>query len=314
MRKMLCLLLLLALPLAATPARAAQAAQDAAKNIQPSPAASADASAPATATPNAATPNATTPNAAAPARGSTGGDGSAALTNADISRMLAAQIAPEVVVAKIKSSVCRFDTSPAALQKLKEAGVADAVIMAMVLAPSAATPTTNVNSSGVSTTTATTAQPVALKIPRGTIVDVEAAFDVSSQEVKDGEAISFRVVYPVKVEGVTVIEPGARASGRIIKARRGGHFGKAGTLVWHLQDVTAVDGSRIPLEFETRQRGDSKAAKVAVQTIAVGALLGPFAPISLFHGFKRGKNAFIPAGKRFVGFVQTETPVTTPRR
>lgn len=313
MRKMFSLLLLLAVPLAATPARAAQATQDAAKNIQPSPAASADASTPSTATtPNAATPKPTTPSVVAvPASADTGGDESAVLTNADISRMHAAQIAPEVVVAKIKSSVCRFDTSPAALQKLKEAGVADAVIMAMVLAPSAAT--TTVNPSAVATATAAP-QPVALKIPQGTIVDVEAAFDVSSQEVKDGEAISFRVVYPVKVEGVTVIEPGARASGRIIKARRGGHFGKAGTLVWHLQDVTAVDGSRIPLEFETRQRGDSKAAKVAVQTIAMGALLGPFAPISLFHGFKRGKNAFIPAGKRFVGFVQKETPVTAPRR
>ncbi|HVF49462.1 MAG TPA: hypothetical protein VNA19_05215 [Pyrinomonadaceae bacterium] len=301
MKRTLSMLLLLALPPAGFPARAAQSAQDAAKNIQTSPAASADATAPATATPNAAAPT-----SAQPTTGQ-----SAALTNADISRMLAAQIAPEAVVAKIKTSPCRFDTSPAALQKLKEAGVADSVIMAMVLAPSTAT-TTNVNPSAAPATA--TAQPVVLKIPQGTIIDVEAAFDVSSQEVKDGEAISFRVVYPVKVEGVTVIEPGARASGRIIKARRGGHFGKAGTLVWHLQDVTAVDGSRVPLQFETRQRGDSKAAKVAVQTIAVGALLGPFAPISLFHGFKRGKNAFIPAGKRFVGFVQAETAVSAPRR
>lgn len=161
----------------------------------------------------------------------------------------------------------------------------------------------------------TGAQAVELKIPQGTIVDVETAFDVSSQEVSDGEMISFRVVYPIKVGGVTVIESGARASGRVIKARRGGHFGKAGTLVWQMQDVLAVDGSRVPLQFETRQRGDSKAAKVITQTVVMGALLGPFAPISLFHGFRRGENAVIPAGKRFVGFVQKDSVVqVAPRR
>jgi hypothetical protein len=38
--------------------------------------------------------------------------------------------------------------------------------------------------------------------------------------------------------------------------------------------------------------------------VLTGVLLGPFAPIALLHGFKRGENAFIPAGKRFAVFVQ----------
>jgi hypothetical protein len=41
----------------------------------------------------------------------------------------------DVLVAKIKSSHCVFDTSPPQLKQLKAAGLADAVILAMVQAP-----------------------------------------------------------------------------------------------------------------------------------------------------------------------------------
>ncbi len=57
------------------------------------------------------------------------------LTNKNVVDMLKMQLAPEIVVAKIKSSACNFDTSPAALQELKTAGVPDNVILAMVQAP-----------------------------------------------------------------------------------------------------------------------------------------------------------------------------------
>jgi hypothetical protein len=41
----------------------------------------------------------------------------------------------DIIIAKIKTSSCSFETSPAALKELKEAGVPDAVILAMVQAP-----------------------------------------------------------------------------------------------------------------------------------------------------------------------------------
>jgi hypothetical protein len=86
-------------------------------------------------------------------------------------------------------------------------------------------------------------------------------------------------------------------TGRIEKAKRGGHFGKAGLLVWSMQRVTAIDGSQVPLRaVRERLRGDSKAAKVATQMVVTGALLFFFAPVALLHGFKRAKDAFIPAG------------------
>ncbi len=57
------------------------------------------------------------------------------LTNADVLDMLSAGLSQEVVIATIAASTCEFDTSPAALKVLKAKNVSDAVILAMVQAP-----------------------------------------------------------------------------------------------------------------------------------------------------------------------------------
>ena len=149
-----------------------------------------------------------------------------------------------------------------------------------------------------------------VQIPDGTLVEIEAPYTYSSMHFKPKDEISFRVVNPIKINGIAVIEQGATATGRIEKSKRGGHFGKAGLLLWTMESVTAVDGSQIPLRTTSvRLRGDSKGAKVATQMIITGALLWPIAPVVLLHGFKRGKDAFIPAGKRYEVFIDAQPTV-----
>lgn len=229
----------------------------------------------------------------------------APLGNRDVVAMVRAKIASEVIIAKIKSSAVIFDTAPATLQQLKADGVPDEIIVAMVTAPVE-------RHAGVAARERAGEQSprrARVKIPKGTLIDVETAYRVDSQEVRAGDAISFRVVNPLRVEGVTVVEAGATATARIVKASRGGHFGIAGRLAWAMHEVTAADGSRVPLEMTGRVVGDSKGAKVATQAIVTGILLGPAAPLALFYGFKRGENAFIPAGKRFEVFVLKDSTV-----
>jgi len=152
-----------------------------------------------------------------------------------------------------------------------------------------------------------------IKLPDGTPVDIEAPYTINSMEFRANDKISFRVVNPVKVNGVTLIEQGATATARIDKAKRGGHFGKAGLFVFTMQSVTAVDGSQIPLRtVQMRLRGDSKGAKVATAMIITGALMPLIAPVALLHGFKRGKDAFIPAGKRYSVFVDSSLTSQSP--
>jgi hypothetical protein len=46
--------------------------------------------------------------------------------------------------------------------------------------------------------------------------------------------------------------------------------------------------------------------------IVFGSLMWVIAPVVLIHGFKRGENAVLPEGKRFIVFVKNDTPVKAP--
>lgn len=69
--------------------------------------------------------------------------GATELTNKDVLDMVHSGLATEIVVAKIKASPGRFDTSAATLAELKSANVPDAVIMAMVGGAMETAPTTS---------------------------------------------------------------------------------------------------------------------------------------------------------------------------
>jgi len=221
------------------------------------------------------------------------------LTNADVLKLVESKIAVEVVIEKIKASACDFDTSPEALRALKDAGVPDSLLLVMVMSPKCSP---------------THAPRVAVKVPAGTIVELETAYTINSQLVRTGDAVSFRVVNPVIVEGQVVIEKGAIATALVTRAERGGHWGRAGRIAWIMKEVTAADGSRVPLQFNGRMVGDSKGLKVATSMIVMGALMWPVAPVVLFHGFKRGENAVVPEGKRFDAQVFADATVQAAPR
>jgi len=61
----------------------------------------------------------------------------AVLTNQDVLNMTKAKLAPEIIIAKIQTSDCNFDTSPSELQRLKGESVPDEIIVAMINAPKA---------------------------------------------------------------------------------------------------------------------------------------------------------------------------------
>ena len=168
-----------------------------------------------------------------------------------------------------------------------------------------------------------------LKIPAGTPIEVEVAYSVNSLDVRPGERISFRVLVPIMIDGVTVIERDALVTARITNAKRGGHWGKAGKLVWSMEDVVAADNTRVPLapetasgnklwSLETRSAnqqpakaqgsvtGTSHAGEVATMAALSGVL---FPPLALLGGFKRGENAILREGRRYVVAVGRDSTV-----
>ena len=159
-----------------------------------------------------------------------------------------------------------------------------------------------------------------LKIPAGTTLEIEVAYTVFSSNVRRYDFLSFRVLIPVKVDGVTLIEKDALVTGRVVEAKRGGRWGKSGKLSWVMLDVVAVDLSRVPVQpnqelpgGSDRISGISHGGEVAARAAIMSAIFFPLAPVAIISGaFKRGEDAILPQGKRFVVYVQKETVVSLP--
>lgn len=219
------------------------------------------------------------------------------LTTDEIQALIKSGAKTEIVVARLQQSICRCDVSATAIQQLKSNGVSDEIITAMIAA----------------TRPILRTERHVVMIPKDTTIEIEAAYRISSQEIRAGEAISFHVVDPVIIGDLCAIQTGSIATARVVKSTRGAHFGRAGRITWYMENVLAVDGTKVPIQSDGRAVGDSKGAKVATQIVITGALLGPFAPIALLHGFKRGENAYIPQGRRFRAVVTTDTTVKVDR-
>jgi len=201
-----------------------------------------------------------------------------------------------------------------------------ALIQLIALAPSQAQSATSQNSAGNSvqlsqpeSSTSTKLRPRELTIPAGTPVEIEAAYSVSSRDLRLGDLLSFRVLVPIRIDGVILIDSYSLVTARVVHAKRGGHWGKAGKLAWMMQDVVAADLTRVTLT--ARQNlpsgqngisGTSHGGEVAAKTIVFGALLFPISPLALMSGFKRGEDAILPQGKRFVVYVANDTKVKVP--
>jgi hypothetical protein len=159
-----------------------------------------------------------------------------------------------------------------------------------------------------------------LRIPAGTTLEIETAYTVLSSNVRQYDFLSFRVLVPIKVDGLTLIEKDALVTGRVIEAKRGGRWGKSGKLSWVMLDVVAVDLSRVPVQPQQelpggsdRISGISHGGEVAARAAIMSAIFFPLAPVAIIGGaFKRGEDAILPQGKRFVVYVQKETVVSVP--
>ena len=213
------------------------------------------------------------------------------LTNKDVTDMVKSGLSTEIIVAKIRSSPSRFDTSAATLAQLKAENIPDSVIMAMVNGP-AASPAPPAE--------------VEIKVPDGTEMEIQLKNTLSGQEAKVGDIVDFTLVRAVEVNGVTVFERDASARARVTTAKKAGRWGKAGKLEWAMQDVQAADGNRIPSRFTKRELGDSKGGTVAVAAVATTIFLGP---LGLLWGLKKGRPAIIPAGNRYSVFVHGDTTI-----
>ncbi len=132
----------------------------------------------------------------------------------------------------------------------------------------------------------TAALAATVEVPIGTTV--VAVFDeaVDPDVVSPGQMVMLSVDEPVVINGHTVIEVGAPVLAEVTIAEKSGAVGKPAKIGVSLRNVTAVDGSKIPLSGQKLIEGKSQQTESLVVTIlccVLGLLM-------------KGGKASIPAG------------------
>jgi hypothetical protein len=222
-----------------------------------------------------------------------------ALTNQDVINLVASGLSPDIIIARIKASGGSYETSPATLKELKNAGVPESVILAMI----DSAPTIQKSRPATDTGYDHRAEMI---LKADTPIEIELAHAVSSADLKAGDPVRFLVANPVLVNGYTLIDRGASATARVVKSEEGKRWGRGAQLTLAIQSVRVADGSKAPLYFNGGKQGDGKPGAPLVVDAATNFLVLPAAP---FLGFRKGKPVIIPAGKRYVAFVHGAWPV-----
>lgn len=228
------------------------------------------------------------------------------LHNGDVLRMVKEGIKPGEIIAKIVTSSCAFDTFPPVMKDLKMRGVPDTVLMAMKMVPYGP-PAMAVTGPPKTVVAPARGQ---VQIPAGTVIGIEAAKAVSSADVDEGNAITFLVSRRVLVNGVLVIDRGAVATARVIKSKRAGSWGRGGTLEFAMENVVAVDGTRIPMRLSNGVKGNNHTTAVVAAAVVTGAIVFPYAsPAALIWALKKGDDAVLDQGTKLTAVVRNKQEV-----
>ncbi len=228
------------------------------------------------------------------------------LRNGDILRLYKAGVKPGEIIGKIVTSHCNFDTFPTVLRELKMKGLPNTVIMAMVTAPYGP-PAQSLPSIASPEPSRATSR---IQVPVGTIIQIEIAKPLSSADAIEGEQIKFLVSRRVLINGIEVIKRGAVANARVFKSKPAATWGRGGLLGWVLEDVAAIDGTRVPIKLTERLAGKTRSKAVVAAAIATGAVVLPYSsPVGLIWALKKGDEAILDESRKSIAVVTSNTDV-----
>ncbi len=134
----------------------------------------------------------------------------------------------------------------------------------------------------------------------GAVVKLKLSRDLSSSKAEVEETVDFEVIEDVKVDGVVVIQRGAKAEGLVIDARAARRMGRSGSVGIRLDGVFPVTGDRLPLRAISARSDGSRSGKVASNTTIAATFFFPAAPFFLLM---KGKEVTIPKGTLVTSFI-----------
>jgi hypothetical protein len=229
-----------------------------------------------------------------------------ALTNADIVNMTKQGFEPTLIMKAIESSAADFDVSAQGLMDLKNAGVNQTVMEAMLGAeakkPSSAVEA--VHGTSVAGAAVDPSKPVCnptsgCLLREGTEVVLKFASNLSSKTANIGDPVEFLLGDDLKVGEMVVVAKGAHGVATVSDAKKAGMMGRPGELSVQMQYL-AAGGNHVRIRGTKGREGENKTGA----TVALTVLLGPIGLI------KHGKNVDIPAGTPLTAYVDQDIWLT----
>jgi hypothetical protein len=144
-----------------------------------------------------------------------------------------------------------------------------------------------------------------IALASGTKLQLELAEELSSKTAQEGDIVVYyaaaNVLSPTKE---ILIKKGARATGKVTMAKRARMFGKKGQLEFTVEEIEAVDGTKVPLRSTVEKNGKGRGTTM----VAVAAL------VSVFGVFIKGKNVTVKSGTLVEAYVDYDTVIETASR
>ena len=226
------------------------------------------------------------------------------LQNGDVLRMVRSGMKSDYIINRILTSACNFDVFPPVLTDLRRRGVPDEVLRVMTVVPYGPPDLSDDPLSDAPPRTAT------VKMPRGMGILVETLYPVSSADVKEGSTISLAVVQPVYIDGVLTIERGTIAKARVVRVKKAQSWGRGGALTLEMENIQAIDGTRIPVELSMASEGENRGGELAAGVAVTSAIIFPYtAPAALVWGFKKGDDAVVKGSKKFSAILSSDVEI-----
>lgn len=159
-----------------------------------------------------------------------------------------------------------------------------------------------------------------VSVPPGTGVEIELLQDVSSETLKAGQSIPFKLVRPVELKGETLLPAGTPATGIVEAVQTSGKWGKSGAFNLTLQPLKLADGTIVRIDFPRpipRRNSGNKGEKAVAGTVTgifMAYYFFPLIPIALIAKARKGKPFTVHSGERYLVYVTSSeaAPAPTP--
>jgi hypothetical protein len=158
----------------------------------------------------------------------------------------------------------------------------------------------------------------AVSLPHGTGVEIELLQDVSSETLKAGQIIPFKLVRPIEFNGEVLLPAAAPTTGLVETVRTSGRMGKSGAFDLTLQPLKLADGTLVHIDFYRPQRKSERKEKVGQGTaVALSPIVNyPYFPLllpaALISAARKGKPFNIRSGERYLVYVTSTEEARAP--